>query len=244
MSREFRIEKQVDLGATPGEVWEAIATEAGQAAWLWPSPIDPSSDVVQAWDPPRKLVIRLPDAPDGAFQAFEYLIEGRDGASTVLRFVHSGMLERDWSDEYESITAGGWDMYLYTLAQYFEHFPGRQAVYIVADGPASSSAPAAWPTLATALGLDPSAALGTPVDVSLPGAGAGGVVDYMTAGYIGVRSPDALIRFHDRSSLGMAVAVSHHHYDPGLDAAAIQASWATWLADAFSGRPATPTAHR
>ena len=30
--------------------------------------------------------------------AFEYLIEGRDGGSTVLRLVHSGMLGDDWED--------------------------------------------------------------------------------------------------------------------------------------------------
>lgn len=242
MSRKFRIDKEVNLDATPDEVWKTIATEAGQAAWLWPSPVDPSSDLVRAWDPPRKLAIRLPDAPDGSFQAFEYLVEGRHGGSTVLRFVHSGMLDRDWGDEYHSITGGGWDMYLYTLGQYFKHFRGRTASYVAAEGPTSSSEPEQWPGIAAALGLDGTAAVGTPVDVGLPGAGAGGVVDYLTGGYIGIRTPRALVRFHNRSSLGMAVAVSHHHYEPEIEVDATETAWAAWLADAFSRRATAPPA--
>ena len=88
----------------------------------------------------RRLAIRIPPAPDGSVHAFEYLIEARDGGKAILRFVHSGVMGDDWNDEYQSITSGGWDMYLYTLAQYHRHFAGLPAVYIEAEGPASSAA--------------------------------------------------------------------------------------------------------
>jgi hypothetical protein len=49
--------------------------------------------------------------------------------------VHSGFAGDDWSGEYQPVTSGGWDMYLYTLAQYHSHFSGRRAVYVDAEGP-------------------------------------------------------------------------------------------------------------
>src|SRR5450432_2159352 len=116
MPKEFKITKDVLLEATPEQVWQSIATEAGLSAWFQPAPVDPASEMVVAWEPGRHLAIRTPAADDGSMHAFEYLIEARGGGSTVLRFVHSGFAGDDWSDEYQPVTSGGWDMYLYTLA--------------------------------------------------------------------------------------------------------------------------------
>lgn len=230
MPREFRISKEVLLEATPEQVWESIATEAGLAAWFQPAPVDPASELVTAWEPGRRLAIRTPAAADGSVHAFEYLIEARDGGSTVLRFVHSGFAGDDWGDEYEPVTSGGWDMYLYTLAQYHRHFSGRRAVYAEAEGPASSAVPGAWPALAAALGAAGPAEPGADVSIELPGTGRlAGVIDYATANFIGLRTPDALIRFHGRWGLGMPVAVSHHAYGGSFDAEAAKRAWTAWL---------------
>jgi uncharacterized protein YndB with AHSA1/START domain len=235
MPKEFEIARQVVLAASPEQVWQTIATEAGLAAWFMPSPVDPSSDVVVGWEPGRRLAIRTPEAPDGSLHAFEYLIEARHGGSTVLRFVHSGVLGDDWSDEYEHLTAGGWEMYLYTLAQYHAHFPGRPAIYVEAEGPPSSSSPAAWPALVGALGAGAPVELDAPVRVSLRGtAPLEGIVDYSAANFVGLRTRDALIRFHGRAGLGMTVAVSHHAYSD-VDAGQTRQAWVAWLAEAFSG---------
>ena len=51
---------------------------------------------------------------------------------------------------------------------------------------------------------------------------------------MGIRTPDALIRFHGRWPLGMPVAVSHHAYAEGVDAAAATKAWESWLADVFA----------
>jgi hypothetical protein len=159
----------------------------------------------------------------------------------VLRFVHSGFAGDNWSDEYQPVTSGGWDMYLYTLAQYHSHFSGRHAVYVEAEGPASSAAPEAWPILAAALGTGRSAELGSDVSVELPGAGRlDGVIDYATANFIGLRTPDALIRLHGRWRLGMAVAVSHHAYSGSLDVEATKRAWKAWLDRALTAATASP----
>jgi hypothetical protein len=232
MPREFEIVREVVLPATPEQVWPTIATEAGLAAWFQPFPIDPNSDLIVAWEPGRRLATRTPAGPDGSTHTFEYLITARDGGSTVLRFVHSGLMGDDWSHEYEPMTASGWDMYLFTLAQYHAHFAGRPAVYIEAEGPAASSTPAAWPALVGALGGASAVQLDAPVRVSLPGAATlEGVVDYATANFVGLRTGDALIRFHERAGLGMTVAVSHHAYSQ-VDPDQTRRAWEGWLTEA------------
>jgi hypothetical protein len=239
MPREFEIAREILLEATPEQVWETIATEAGLAAWFQPSPVDPSSDMVVAWEPGRRLAIRTAKAPDGSVHAFEYLIEGRAGGSAVLRFVHGGVTGDDWNDEYQSITSGGWDMYLYTLAQYHRYFAGRPAVYIEAEGPASSAAPAAWGALIDAL-THQSAQIGAAVRVDLVSADPPeGVIDLVSPNFVGLRTPDALIRFHGRSALGMTVAVSHHAYTTDINVERTRMAWQSWLAGALTSAGAS-----
>jgi uncharacterized protein YndB with AHSA1/START domain len=234
MTRKFEVRKEVALDATPEQVWEAIATGAGLAAWFMPMEVDPDSGMVVAWEPGKRLAIETPPAEDGSTQAFEYLIEARDQGTAILRFVHSGFLGDDWSDEFESMTSKGWDMYLFTLAQYLSHFAGRPATYVEADGPPSSANPDAWPLLVPALGLTQPAEPGSVVHIQLAGIGPiDGVVDYLTSNYIGVRTADALIRFHGRAPIGMTVAVGHHAYVNEFDAAAATHAWKSWLGGAF-----------
>ena len=62
--------------------------------------------VITAYEPGKRLATRTATAGDGRFMAFEYLIEGRDGGSTVLRVVHSGLLGDNWQDEYDALRRG------------------------------------------------------------------------------------------------------------------------------------------
>ncbi|WP_026359982.1 SRPBCC family protein [Amycolatopsis nigrescens] len=226
MSREFEIGKEVVLDATPEQVWQAIATPEGTAGWLWPVEIEPEpggqagegASVVAVWEPGKRLVIKAPGAAEGTLDAFEYLIEARDGGSTVLRFVHSGVLADDWDDDYESLTGHGWDMYLHTLGQYLKYFAGRPATYVEAEGPAASADPGAFRLLLDALGLT-EFALGDRVRLTPDGlAPIEGVVDYVVPPvdgqpvFLGVRAADAMYRFHGRAVLGMPIAVGHHFY--------------------------------
>lgn len=133
-------------------------------------------------------------------------------------------------------------MYLYTLAQYHSHFSGRRASYVEAEGPASSAAPEAWPVLVGALGTGGPTELGSDVSIELPGAEPlDGVIDYATTNFIGLRTPDALIRLHGRWGLGMAVAVSHHAYSDSFDAEATKRAWKAWLDQALTAATVSPS---
>jgi uncharacterized protein YndB with AHSA1/START domain len=236
MAKEFRIEKEIELAAPPERVWDAITTAAGNEAWLWPAPGDlrPGVAPVATWEQPEHLVVRTPAAEDGSAQAFEYVITGRDGGTTVLRFVHSGVMGDSWEGEYPELTGHGWDMYLDTLAQYFLHFAGKPATYVVAEAPRSSASGDAWPALLRALGADGAPAVREAVKINLPGAApVEGIVDYARSTFLGLRTSDALVRFHGRMAVGLPIAVSAYVYGRPVDREALTQAWTAWLAGVF-----------
>jgi uncharacterized protein YndB with AHSA1/START domain len=147
MGKRFEQRRDAEVPASPEEVWAAIATGPGIDSWfMGHSEVEPGGAGtgggtvrtvfgeyapeldVTAWDPPRRFGYRSGEAPDGRFIAYEFLIEGRGGGSTVLRAVTSGFIPGDdWADEFEAMTAGG-DGYFRTLVEYLTHFSGRYAV--------------------------------------------------------------------------------------------------------------------
>ncbi|WP_314174012.1 SRPBCC family protein [Streptomyces winkii] len=237
MSNNFEIRKEVVLEATPEQVWQAIATPEGQAGWS-PDPYTSLEGVRVERESPTRLSVRTPEAPNGAFHAFEYVLEAREGGTTVLRFVHSGFLGDDWDAEFsfEEMTRRGWDMYLHTLAQYVKYFPGRPATYVEAEAPPATSAEESWPALQRALGLTGPVGVGEPVKLSPEGLPAiEGVVDYVEPGgdLLAVRTSDGLYRFHNRADMGMPIAVGHYLYAP-TDRESTQKAWKSWLDGLFA----------
>src|SRR4051812_49136710 len=119
VTRPFEIKKDVELDATPDEVWAALATPEGLASWLFgPFEIVPGeggsfrltigeyieTSTITGWAPPHRLTLRGQTGEDGTFQAFTYDVEALDGGKTRLRFVHSGMVSDSWGDEYSEMT--------------------------------------------------------------------------------------------------------------------------------------------
>ncbi len=232
MSNSFEIRKEVVLEATQQQVWQAIATPEGQAAWS-PDPYASHEGLAVDRDPPMRLAVRTPEGPNGAFHAFEYLLEARDGSATVLRFVHSGFLGDDWEAEfdYEALTSDGWDLYLHTLGQYLTYFPGCAATYVEAQAPPAAATSEAWTVLQQGLGLTGPVELGEPVRLTPEGLSSiEGVVDYVQPGedFLAVRASDALYRFHSLARMGMPIAVGHYIYTD-IDRASAEHAWKSWL---------------
>lgn len=237
MGREFDIRRDIDLPATPEQVWEAITTRRGMAGWFGDQEPIPPGLTPAVWDPPRRLRIELPAAADGSAQAFEYVIEGREGGRARLRFVHSGFLGQSWEGEFdfEELTGRGWDMYLHTLAEYLARFQDRAATYVTVDAPPASAEASAWPALLAALGLEAGVTAGEPVRVAVEGLPPiEGQADYVAPSFLGVRTEDALYRFHGRAALGMPIAVGHHLFAADVDAGREREAWRSWLARVFA----------
>jgi hypothetical protein len=240
MPREFEIRREVELPATPEQVWEAIATGPGNAAWLFPTESEAGEgqagvggNRVLIWDPPRHYLLRA-EGEGGWFNAVEAIVEGREGGGAVLRWVHSGIFVDDWDNQYDAADHHT-DFYLHSLGQYLRYFAGRRATYVGAEGPPSSSGPEAFAVLRLALGIGRDTAVGDRVHLALPGLDPlDAVVDYLAPQFIGLRSDDGLYRFFGRNSWGMPVALGHHLFAEGVDQEKATRAWRAWLHGALA----------
>lgn len=244
MARRFEEEAEVELDATPDEVWHTIATGAGMDAWFMGSTnlrpglggvinvdmgeLRQDFDIVR-WDPPAALGFSTRPQRDGSFVALEWVIEGRGGGSVVLRCVGSGFIGTDdWEGEYEALRQGG-IRYLLNIRQYLTHFAGRSATPVTRIHFPTSGPAAGWAAILNGLGLattpiEDAAVRLTPT--ALPPID--GVVDLATPSSLGVRSSHGLYRFF--IGIGYAIAIEHHLFDTAASAAPEREAWQRWLA--------------
>jgi uncharacterized protein YndB with AHSA1/START domain len=242
---EFSLTHDIDLQATPEQVWAAIATGPGIDSWfMGRNEVEPreggkatmempgftGESTVTAWDPPHRFAYRSEPDEAGGFMAFEYLVEGREGGSTALRLVHSGILTGDWEAEYDALRKGN-PLYLRTLAQYLEHFPRRIGVPVAAMGPQGADQDQVWDALTRAVGLTGKVGEGDQVRFTIAGRTVEGVVDTVLApGFLGVRTDDALLRFVG----GGGFIMTGHHVFADVDPAEAEQAWTAWLASALA----------
>jgi uncharacterized protein YndB with AHSA1/START domain len=245
MTHPFEIELETTLSASPEQVWDAIATGPGIDSWFMGrnqveareggvAVMDTGGHreeaLITAYEPGKRFATRTPAAEDGRFMAFEYLIEGRDGGSTVLRIVHSGLLGDDWQDEYDALRRG-WPFHLNTLHQYLAHFPGRTAVPVFAAAPTGRwSAQDVRAALARRLSLPSPVVLGARAHdepANLPPLD--GEVVWADDERIEVRTADGIYTFHHGSGIMLTL---HHLFGGDTDGA--QDAWQQWLAGLLS----------
>jgi uncharacterized protein YndB with AHSA1/START domain len=241
MTHPFELSQEIELGATPEQVWDAIATGPGVDSWFMGrsefgtaegGPADltmmghTEHATITAYEPGARLATRSEPTDDGRFMAFEYLIEGRAGA-TVLRVVQSGMLGDDWETEFEAMKAG-WPIYLVTLKEYVTYFTGRTPSVTTVFRPGAGGPDAVWKVVAESLGVTPDLAEGDAV--RLPD-GSAGVVYYANLPVnLGVRTDEGLYRFiHSGTDRGDALVLGHQNF-AGRDE---QSAWDAWTAERF-----------
>jgi uncharacterized protein YndB with AHSA1/START domain len=251
MGRE--LVKIVELDASPEQVWEAIATGPGISAWFVPHRVEERlggamsaefgggfevTGEVRAWEPGRRIVFGAPEPPaEGADYAFEFLVEGRDGGGTVLRFVQSGFLDEGWEDEYSSLDKG-WDLFFYNLRSYLAHFAGRPVHNVVTVTYTDRSAAELWPGLYRALGLSGRPTVGETVTLRPDGPPPiTGVVDVASDEFLGVRSVSGLHRIGAEGEAGCGISAFHYFYGDPVDAEALTTAWQHWL----TAQTPTPT---
>ncbi|MEY9872707.1 uncharacterized protein YndB with AHSA1/START domain [Streptacidiphilus sp. MAP12-33] len=243
MTHPFEIELETTLPASPEQVWAAIATGPGVDSWfMGRNQIEAreggvaametgphrAEAVISAYEPGKRFASRTPTAEDGRFMAFEYLVESREGGSTVLRVVHSGMLGDDWQDEYDALRRG-WPFHLHTLREYLTHFPGRTAVPVFAAAPTGERSPRdVRAALGRALSLPDPVTVGASAHAEPAGLPPlDGTVVWADDERFALRTADGLYTVHQ----GPGVVLSFHHlFAPGTDGAAAESAWQQWLA--------------
>lgn len=204
MGHEFEGVDEIEVPASVEDVWDAIATGPGIDSWFMGRNEVANGQVkmafggyqptheITAWDPPHHFKQDSGKAPDGRFIAYEFLIEGREHSSTVLRMVTSGFLPGDdWADEFEAMQLGG-ALFVSTLREYLHHFAGRTARPLTVFGPMISDWDEAWKKLDEAIA------------VRLPDA----VEYHRNAHTVGLRTDKAMYRFM-RGFFGPMIAAHH-----------------------------------
>ncbi|MEV7186408.1 SRPBCC domain-containing protein [Kitasatospora sp. NPDC093102] len=246
MAREFEVRREQDLPATPEQVWDAVATGAGNLGWLYPMEVEPrvggkatrGNSTVMVWEPPQHFAVRA--TQDGGFSnTLSYHIEPADGGTSHLRmgihWVHTGVVDEAWAWDAKSDAAEKHvDFYQHGLAEYLRHFAGRPAVYVRAQRPEPTADPADFAALRRRLGLAPDAAVGDRLPLDLPGTDGRPeevVVDWLSADFVGLRGPDALYRFFNGSTWNVPIWLGHHLFAEGADEQQATAAWTAWLND-------------
>jgi uncharacterized protein YndB with AHSA1/START domain len=234
MAREFETRNEITVHATPEQVWEAIATGPGVDAWfMGRTQIEPGASVrtefpggftlestVTEWDPPHRLAYGGEPADNGEVHAFEFLVEGREGSTTVVRMVHSGALA-NWDDEFDAMREGD-AIYFSKLVAYLEHFAGATGQSFFYQQEKTADRDAVMASVRAGLGLPDGAAEGDRVQVTPDGLEPlEGVVDLAAPHVLGVRTDDAILRFfHGMGS----VVVEEHRYG-----GAAPRDWQRWV---------------
>lgn len=231
MYREFEVRWRGVLPADPKEVWDAVTLRAD--GWVWPIEYEPrlggaerglTSDggKVTAWQPPAHFQTRA-ERPDGWFNALDYTLEPHVGG-TLLRFVQISVLPEDDYDRELDACRQHTAFYYHSLGEYVAHFAGRKAEYVEVEAPGS------FAQVCRLLGLPEDAKAGDAVRLEPAGLPAiEGTVDYLTPMFLGVRTPDALIRVYGRDVWGWPVGVALHLFAADADAARAERDWSSWL---------------
>lgn len=240
MTRQFELRRAVEVAGSVEEVWQAVATVEGQAAWRLPAGGETAEAIgdlmfghrVEIIDPPHHLRLTAEEA-DGRPDIVEYLVEPlTDGVR--LGYLHAGVIDDDDEITYDS-TAQHTDFFLHTLGQYLAHFSGRPMVYYGAEAPPAGAAPGSFARLRTDLGIPGDAVEGDQVAVGIQGvAPITAVIDYLRPDFLGLRSSDALYRFFGRDAFGRPVALGHHLFGGHLDEVLEEPAWRGWLDNLFS----------
>ncbi|MFC8448715.1 SRPBCC domain-containing protein [Kitasatospora sp. NPDC057223] len=242
MTHPFEITFETTLPASPEQVWEAIATGPGIDSWfMGRNEVEPREGgvaamdiggrreeaVITAHEPGKRFASRTAEGEDGRFMAFEYLIEGRDRSSTVLRVVHSGLLGDDWQDEYDALRRG-WPFHLHTLREYLAHFAGRAGAPVFAVAPSPGRTPLeTGAVLVRALSLPATPAVGARAYAEPAGLPPlDGEVVWSDDERIEVRAADGIYTFHHGSGVAL---MFHHLFGPDPDRDGAEAAWQRWL---------------
>ncbi|MFC4496201.1 SRPBCC domain-containing protein [Streptomyces ovatisporus] len=239
MDEHRRLAKEVELAATPEQVWQAISTPEGMSLWFVPHEHtdgeieadfgggNSQAGRVLEREPGRRVVYGAP-GPDGEPpMTIEFLVEGREGGTTVLRLVQSGFFGGDdWEDEYDGF-GKGWDMFLHNLAGYFRYFAGLPVTNVVATGFTTLPGETVWARLTGRLGGDP--ALGERVRLTPEGLEPiEGVVDLRDRLLLGIRTEHGFSRFM-ADDLHHMVSTTHYFYGVTVDRESRTAAWQSWI---------------
>jgi uncharacterized protein YndB with AHSA1/START domain len=252
------VEMELLLPGSPEEVWRALATGPGYAAWFTKAEIEErvggrlefdlgdakSTGQVTFWEPPHAFGYIERDWAEGAPPvATEITITARSGGQCVVRMVHSLFTSSDdWDDQIEGFE-GGWPGFFEVLRVYLAHFAGMEAAQAGAMATGVQDEPlAVWLRLTEKLGLAGANAderRTTPPRPESFTAVVESIVQNARTRYILLRleapMPGVALLGTHATSAGVHVSASFYFYgDKAAEQAAVsEPKWQSWFAETF-----------
>lgn len=249
-------ETELEVPGTPEQVWQAMATGPGQAAWLFPVDLDPepggsmiihrepfapdAETTVTRYEPPQAFAYLEPNVGPPSPMATEILVEARSGGSCVVRVV-CGFAEagEEWEDLVQGVLEG-WRMSLPVLSEYLREHAGQpgqsvDVITMIDPAPADRSTPAT--ELFRRLGLAPDALRpGAPFRTAAGAPELSGMIVRAEPGYLLLRSEApvsglwALSCFPMGMDQPISINLMGRVYGLGDDQpAGLRTAWQTWL---------------
>jgi uncharacterized protein YndB with AHSA1/START domain len=251
---------EVEIAAGPEEIWQAITTASGSAAWFFPADIEPrvggavrlhrgpfgpdAAATVTAWEPPHRFAYQERVAGPAPTIATEFLVRAREHGSCVVRVVSSFYADGEGWDDIAEEAGTGWRMALLILRSYVIHFAGRPVTRLDLTMPVNAP-PAAraevGALVATALGLS-GLAEGAPFRLPRNAPHASGTIEHLGPCFVLLRAAQpcpALLAISSfpMDAVTLSVNVAGRLYGPHADAVAARERprWHEWLAHLVAG---------
>jgi uncharacterized protein YndB with AHSA1/START domain len=263
------VEIETFVPGTPEQVWQAIATGPGVAAWYVRAQIDghvggkvvldfgakgTATGEVTVWEPPRRFGYVEREWSEGAPPlATELTVAGRSGARCVIRLVHSLFAStNDWDDQLEDYESG-WPGFFEVLRLYLAHFTGAQAACFHLMGTVKGDQPETWKRLTELLGVS-GANVGDRWKAERPQAMSGRVSRlqqgpeerYVMLLLEKPRTGIAQIGTYgvpDAPETNIGIGLYFYGDEAGQQAASSEPIWQSWFAETFKPSRCGPTAN-
>jgi uncharacterized protein YndB with AHSA1/START domain len=162
------VEMEFLVPGTPDQVWQAMATGPGNAAWFTRAEIEEkiggqltfhfmpgatSGGTVTGWEPPHRFgYVEVGWAENAPPIATEISIVARSGDECLVRMVHSLFSATDdWDDQMEGFESG-WPGFIEVLRLYLSHHAGSNAASFQLTAEAKGEALVVWRKLLEGLG--------------------------------------------------------------------------------------------
>ncbi len=162
------VEMEFLVPGTPDQVWQAMATGPGNAAWFTRAEIEEkiggqltfhfmpgvtSGGTVTGWEPPHRFgYVEVGWAENAPPIATEISIVARSGDECLVRMVHSLFSATDdWDDQMEGFESG-WPGFIEVLRLYLSHHAGENAACFQITADVDGEALAIWQRLLEGLG--------------------------------------------------------------------------------------------
>lgn len=249
------VEVEFVVPGTQEQVWKAVATAGGIEAWFAKTQLEEkvggalafdmgggmtSKGIVNAWEPPYRLVYEEPEWMEGAPTcSTEVLVAERKDGNCVFHMTHTLIWPDEKFDDMLEMFEQGWSTFVEVLRLYLGSHAGAPASILALSGVTPTSQADGWRILTQALGFG-HAEIGESRQASADGPRFSGTVERIVQT---AKSREMLIRLEEPAGAALVtsytwqeahrVGFTLYRYGQQAATAGDDAAWTAWMEKLF-----------